>query len=72
MQVVVYCDRCRTLNNKKEEIKDKQYDFYTIGNRMLEAVDGEYIINKYNLKPGIELGRKLHEERVQWLKNNIK
>ncbi len=72
LQIVVYCDRSRKLNCTKEDIEDKQYDFCSIGRKMLKAIDGEYIINKYNIKPGIELGRKLHEERVKWLKNNLK
>ncbi len=72
LQIVVYCDRSRNIENSKAEILDKQYDFCTIGNKILKTIDGEYIKNKYNLKPGIEFGRKLHEERVKWLKNNIK
>lgn len=72
MQIVVYCDRSRTIDITKEEIKDKKYDFYTIGKEMIKNINGEYIIKKYNLKPGIEFGKKLHEERVKWLKNNIK
>ena len=71
LQLVVYSDRSRSFENDKNEIKDKQYDFYSIGTKMLKAIDGEYIINKYNIKPGIEFGRKLHEERIKWLKNNI-
>lgn len=71
LQMVVYSDRSRSFENDKNEIKDKQYDFYSIGTKMLKAIDGEYIINKYNIKPGIEFGRKLHEERIKWLKNNI-
>ncbi len=27
--MVVYSDRSRNLENEKNEIKDKQYDFYT-------------------------------------------
>lgn len=72
MQIVVYCDRSRNIDATKEEIKDKQYDFYSIGKKMLTEIDGEYIIKKYSLKPGREFGKKLHEERVKWLKNNIK
>ena len=57
MQIVVYCDRSRTIDITKEEIKDKKYDFYTIGKEMLKNINGEYIIKKYNLKPGIEFGK---------------
>jgi len=72
LQTVVYCDRSRSIDATKEEIKDEQYNFYNLGRKMLKEIDGEYIINKYNLKPGIEFGKKLHEERVKWMKKNIK
>ena len=72
LQIVVYCDRSRNTDSSKEEIKDEQYNFCKIGTKMLKEIDGEYIINKYYLKPGIEFGKKLHEERVKWLKNNLK
>lgn len=72
LQVVVYCDRSRNIGASKEEIKEEKYDFYNIGRKMLKEIDGEYIINKYELKPGIEIGKKLHEERVKWMKSNLK
>lgn len=72
LQIVVYCDRSREIDASKDEIKDERYNFYTIGTKMLKAIDGDYIIDKYKLKPGIEFGKKLHEERVKWLKENIK
>lgn len=71
LQTVVYCDRCRGLNPTKEDIIDEQYNFVKLGNKVLKAIDGEYIQNKYNLAPGKEFGKKLHEERVKWLKKNI-
>lgn len=72
LQIVVYCDRCRNLETCKEKIIDKQYDFASIGKKMIKEIDGNYIQAKYGIKPGIELGHKLHEERVKWLRNNIK
>lgn len=72
LQIVVYCDRCRNLETSKERIIDKRYDFACIGKKMIKEIDGNYIQKKYGMKPGIELGRKLHEERVKWLKNIIK
>ena len=71
LQIVVYCDRSREIDLDKSEIKDEQYDFYKIGKEIINSVDGEYIKEKYGLQPGIEFGRKLHEERVKWLKNNL-
>lgn len=72
LQIVVYCDRSRNIDASKEEIKEEKYDFYKIGRKMLKEIDGDYIIKKYKIKPGIELGKKLHEERVKWLKANSK
>lgn len=72
LQIVVYCDRSRNINASKEEIKDEQYDFYSIGRKMVKEIDGEYMMSKYGIKPGIELRKKLHEERVKWMKNNMK
>ena len=57
LQIVVYCDRSRYIDASKEEIKEEKYDFYNIGRKMLKEIDGEYIINKYGLKPGIEFGK---------------
>lgn len=70
LQYVVYSDRARDPDLTKEEIKDKKYDFYSIGKKMIEEVNGQYIKEEYNLEPGLEFGRKLHEERVKWLKGN--
>ena len=44
-------------------------DFETIGKECLEAVNGEFINNKYNIQEGIEFGNKLHQERIEWMKN---
>lgn len=66
LQIVVYADKCRLID---EHIRNKEYNFAKIGKQMLEEIDGALIEKKYNLKPGIEFGRKLHEERVRWMKN---
>lgn len=69
LQVVVYADRCRVGDGK---IKNSEYNFSKIGKQMLNEVNGEYIESKFKIKPGIEFGKKLHEERVKWMKmNNI-
>ena len=44
-------------------------DFETIGNECLNKINGKYIQKKYGLKPGIQLGNKLHEERIIYIKN---
>lgn len=68
LQIVVYADRCR---NEDIKIKNAKRNFTKIGKQMLEEVDGNYIKKKYNLMPGIEFGRRLHEERVKWMKENV-
>lgn len=65
LQIVVYADKCRLIDDK---IRNKEYNFAKIGKRMLEEVNGEFIKNKYKIEPGIEFGKKLHEERVNWMK----
>lgn len=65
LQKVVYADRNR---NDGKIIDKKNYTFEKIGKQMLEEIDGDYIRTKYKIKPGIEFGNKLHQERVMWLK----
>lgn len=66
LQIVVYSDKNRTGNLSKEEMKKSS--FADIGKEMLSEVDGEYIKEKYNIENGVEFGKKLHEERVKWIK----
>lgn len=69
LQIVVYADKCRNL---EDNIKNKKYDFAKIGRRMLEQINGENIKETYQIETGIKLGRKLHEERVKWMKEEVK
>ena len=69
LQIVVYADRCR-FGEKK--IENEEYNFVKIGKKMLSKIDGKYIEEKYGIKPGIEFGRRLHQERVRWMKENMK
>ena len=71
LQIVVYSDRSRNIESDKEEIMDEQYNFVTIGKKMIKVIDGDYIQQKYRIKPGVEFGKRLHEERVKWFKENI-
>lgn len=64
LQIVVDCDKGGRSNS--------DYDFCDIGKKCLEFVTADKVSKKYNLKPGIELGNKLHEERVLWFKNLTK
>ena len=66
LQIVVYCDRARRGELTEEE--RKQCTFLEIGNELLKKIDGEYIKKKYNIETGIEFGKRLHQERVEYIK----
>lgn len=66
LQIVVYCDRNRSGDLSKEE--KQKCTFLEIGKQLLNEIDGEYIKQKYNIKEGKEFGKKLHEERVKYIK----
>jgi len=65
LQIVVYSDKLSSRN-----VDEGSINFAEIGKRCLEEITGEVIAKKYNLKPGIAFGNKLHEERVKWLIEN--
>lgn len=69
LQIVVFADRCRTGDDK---IKNEKFNFTKIGKQMIKEIDGNFIEKKYKIKPGIEFGKRLHEERVRWMKQNEK
>ena len=45
-------------------------NFEKISNEMLRKINGQYIINKYNIKDGRIFKDKLKEERMYWLREN--
>ena len=65
LQIVVISDK----TSGGREADKKEIDFETIGKLCLSEINGEYVKNKYGLKPGIEFGNKLHEERIKWMQN---
>lgn len=70
LQKVVYSDRAR---HNEINIENEKYNFAKLGEKMVNEIDGESIIKKYpSLKPGKEFGIKLHEERVKWMKEELK
>lgn len=68
LQIVVISDK--TSGGRENNIEDIKFE--EIGKQCINEINGEYIQNKYNIKPGIELGKKLHEERIKWLKEKLK
>ena len=47
------------------------YFFILIGKNLMNNITGEMVMDKYNMKPGIKLKQKLHEERVNYLKSQL-
>ena len=64
LQVVVISDKTSGGRENNED----DINFEEIGQKCLSEINGEYIEKKYKLKPGIEFGNKLHEERIKWMK----
>ncbi len=66
LEIVVESDRnCRGTEKTKVE-------FAELGAKILNKIDGNYVMKKYpNLKQGINLKEKMHEERIYYLKELI-
>lgn len=67
LQKVVYSDKAR---NDSANIENEEYNFEKIGTKMLKEIDGKYIQEKYKIEPSKEFGEKLHNERINWLKQH--
>ena len=68
LQIVVISDKISGgRNNNIEDI-----NFEKIWRECLNTINGEYIEKKYGIKPGIQFGEKLYQERVKWMKGNEK
>ena len=63
LQIVVISDK----TSGGREANKEDINFEIVGKRCLNEINGEYIKNKYGLKPSIEFGNKLHEERIKWM-----
>jgi len=63
LQIVVYCDKLSSRNVDKGSI-----EFAKIGKKCLEAVDGKFVRDKYNIAESREFGALLRSERIAWMK----
>lgn len=63
LQIVVNSDKLSSRN-----IDEGSIDFETVGKKCLEEIDGKFIKNKYHISEGVEFGNKLHQERIEWIK----
>ena len=66
LQIVVYSDKLSSRN-----VDNGSIDFENIGRECFKAINGKYIKEKYNLNEGIEFGNRLHQERIEWIKNYL-
>ncbi len=65
LKIVVACDKSRS--NLKSTLNSITFD--KIGKECLSKINGEFIKNKYPKIEGEQFGKKLHEERVKWIKS---
>ena len=64
LEIIVESDKnCRGLEKRKIEFAD-------LGEDIINKIDGKYVMNLYpNLKPGLNLKERIHEERIKYLKS---
>lgn len=67
LQIVVKADRC-----DRGDIKEENTDFETIAKQCIQEINGEYIKQKYNIEEGVNFGKRLHDERIKWMKQREK
>lgn len=63
LQIVVIADK--TSRGVEREVKE----FSEIGKKCMQQINGTSIMKKYLLKEGKEINKKLHEERIKWMKS---
>ena len=66
LKIVVACDKSREAKDLKEQFNRIQFE--KIGKKCLEEINGNKIKEKYPNIEGIELAKRLHEERIKWIK----
>ena len=65
MKIVVMCDKYRNGKYPEDIVFDK------IGKECIKEINGRYIMEKYDLKEGIRIKEKLHQERINYIKNKV-
>lgn len=61
-------DGLQLVVNADKGTRGEANDFATIGKKLLEEIDGEYILNKYGKLDGLQVKQKLYEERIRWMR----
>ena len=64
LEIIVESDKnCRGLEKRKVKFAD-------LGEDIINKINGKYVMNLYpNLKPGLNLKERIHEERIKYLKS---
>lgn len=60
-------DGLQLVVNADKGTRETANDFATVGKRMLQEINGEYIFNKYGKLDGVQVKQKLYEERIKWI-----
>lgn len=64
MEIVIQCD----YTNRQ---KNNNFNFAKIGNELIKQVNGKLIKANYKEVKGVKFKKKLREERIKWIKNNL-
>ena len=68
LQIIVNADK--SCNPKNIDEINNNNDFYKIGERCLNEITGKQIVEKFSNINGKNIGIKLHQERIKWIKEN--
>ena len=66
LKIVVACDKNRNLEDIQTTFNQIRFD--TVGKQCLATISGQTIMKKYPNLKGKVFGKKLHEERINWIK----
>ena len=64
MEIVIQSDH----TNRQ---KNSNFNFVKIGNELIKQVNGKLIKANYKGEKGVKFKKKLREERIKWIKNNL-
>lgn len=62
-------DGLQLVVNADKGTREIANDFATLGKKLLQEINGEYIFDKYGKLDGLQVKQKLHEERVCWIRH---
>lgn len=69
LQIVVIADRTGRGTYKETRKEKEDSEFEEIAKKCLKEINAQYVMKKYNLEEGKLLGERLHQERIEWIKN---